>query len=248
MQQHHLRPALTRVIATPVVLSFLAAGYLCAGCAPPTGGVAVGKIEGTTVLDGLFSFGLANRTCLGVEFDSDDLLRSPVRAQVAGSTPLEAVRKVLAAYPRYSVRQEGIVISVRPAARTPASWLDVRIDHFDGGKGPVQAVSHLLYMYLLDLVKPGRNYAGHFYPGDAGDVVGPIDVQGNTVRELLNLLVGSSKGGMWLTVAPYVRTHGDPDPFWKIIEYSDPRYQDGYAIRSIAREAGLAFAPASPEK
>jgi hypothetical protein len=67
------------------------------------------------------------------------------------------------------------------------------------------------------------------------------------VRNLLDLIVASSKGGLWITVGRYDRSLAlSSQPFWRVLEYSQPLPTNLGRIRGIVREIQSAFAPPEP--
>jgi len=78
--------------------------------------------------------------------------------------------------------------------------------------------------------------------GDVKDLVGPFDEKDKTVRELLNLIVASSKGAAWITTTPYIQTSSPPDAFWKILEYSDANLRNPVIVRDLEKQIVAAFA------
>ncbi len=98
-------------------------------------------------------------------------------------------------------------------------------------------------MFLEEQIKPSKGYAGHFRVADSADLVGPFDEKERTVRELLNLVVSSSKGAAWVTTAPYdKKTPTAPGMFWTILEYSDPNLENRVAHGQLVQQILAAFA------
>lgn len=211
-----------------------------AQCTSPTALLATAQIQGGTLFEGLLAFGVANKICLGIEFDSHDLLQSPISLQLSNITAVAAVRNALHSHPRYSTASTG-VLSVRTTAR-PATWLDVRIHLFKILRTDVQTASNVLSMSLQDEIRPRKGYGGHFRMGDVKDLVGPFDKKDKTVRELLNLIVASSKGAVWITTRPYIQTSSPPEAFWKILEYSDANLKNRVVVRDLEKQVAAAFA------
>jgi len=241
MQRHNIRLTLRpHFCAVGALASLLGAPALKAQCASPTAPLATTQIQGGTLFEALLAFGVANKICLGIQFDSNDLLQSPINLQVSNVTAAAVVRNALDACPRYSIATDGI-LSVRTTAG-PATWLDVRIHLFKIVRTDVQTASNVLSMYLQDEVKPRKGYGGHFRMGDVKDLVGPFDEKDKTVRELLNLIVASSKGAAWITTTPYIQTSSPPDAFWKILEYSDANLRNPVIVRDLEKQIVAAFA------
>jgi hypothetical protein len=200
------------------------------------------QIQNKTVFETLLDIGLATKVCFGVEINNDDLMRSPIDLELSDATPFTAAVRALKARPGSSVAAGGL-LSVQPKARSPASWLEFRIHRFTvGARVNVPAASNVLFMSMRQQIKPGEGYAGHYGVVDDTDLVGPFDEKGKTVRELLNLIVTSSKGALWVTTGPCVRKGSPPDLFWTILEYSDPSLKSREVIQMLEQRitAGLA--------
>lgn len=242
MQRHNIRRTFRpNFCAVGVLSSLLGAPSLKAQCASPTAPLATARIQGGTLFEALLAFGVANKICLGIEFDSNDLLQSPISLQLSNITAVAAVRNALHSHRRYSIATDGL-LSVRTTAGR-ATWLDVRIHLFKIVRTDVQTASNVLFMYLQDEIKPRKGYGGHFRMGDVKDLVGPFDKKDKTVRELLNLIVASSKGAVWITTKPYVQASSPPDAFWKILEYSDANLNNRVIVRDLEKQIVAALTP-----
>ena len=203
-----------------------------AQCAKPTVSLPSIRIHGRTIFEGLLDFGQANSICFGVEPDGDELFRLPLDLDLSDQTAFTAVRRSLLVSQRHSVLSlsSGSLLSVRARTSSIETWLDVKIHHFSIPRTDVQNASNVLFMSLEQQVEPKAGYAGHFRVGDRKDLVGPFDENEMTVRDLLNLIVTSSKGAMWITTKPHIWAKALPGQFWQILEYSDP---------AIANRAGI---------
>ncbi|MGA2579288.1 MAG: hypothetical protein ABSH24_25025 [Bryobacteraceae bacterium] len=90
-------------------------------------------------------------------------------------------------------------------------------------------------------------FAGDYLGGDPQDQIGPLDEHDQSVRNLLDLIVASSKGGLWITVGRYDRSRAlSNQPFWRVLEYSQPLPTNLGRVRSIVREIQSAFASPLP--
>jgi hypothetical protein len=241
MQQHNIRRTLRpHFFAVAALSSLLGAPRLKAQCASPTAPLATAQIQGETIFKGVLAFGVANRICLGIEIGNSSLLQSPISLDLSDITALAAVRKALDGQPGYSIVGDGL-LSVRATAG-PATWLDVRIQLFKIPRTDVQTASNALFLSLQQQIRPREGYAGHFRMGDIKDVVGPFDEKDKTVRELLNLIVASSKGALWITTRPHLQASSPPDAFWRILEYSDENLKDRRIVEALEQQIAAAFA------
>ena len=117
------------------------------------------------------------------------------------------------------------MVLITPARTVKRSWLDTRVPRFKCSRATVAAASNLLRMELQIAEKPELakgGFAGHFRPGDLTDFVGPFDVQNATVRDLLDLIVGSSKGGIWLAIEERAWSEDFGSYPWLIFTYGEP--------------------------
>jgi hypothetical protein len=109
---------------------------------------------------------------------------------------------------------------------TKRDWLDTKIPRFQSARTDIQSASNLLYMDLQIVRDPTlatRGFAGHYPAGDTKDQVGPFDERNKSVRELLDLLVRSSKGGLWIAARrPAIPEENLSSHPWLIVEYSQP--------------------------
>lgn len=203
----------------------LGASSSMAQCISPNAPLGNVRVQGKTLFAGLVDFGRTHKICMGIEIDSDELLRSPVDLEVPNAKGSTVAHLVIEAHPRYSVAADGLIL-IRPRKRA-ASWLDFRIHRFNIPRTTVQDASNVLYMFLHGQIEPRGGYAGHFPVMDNTDLVGPFDEKERTVRELLNRIVTSSKGAIWVTTAPYDKTTPSaPGRFWTILEYSDRKLKE----------------------
>jgi len=155
MQLRNIRRTLRpHFCAVGALAALLGAPALKAQCASPTAPLATAQIQGGTLFEGLIAFGVANKICLGIEFDSNDLLQSPISLQLSNVTAVAAVRNALHSHPRYSIATDG-PLSVRTTAG-PATWLDVRIRLFKTARTDVQTASNVLSMSLQDEIRPRK--------------------------------------------------------------------------------------------
>lgn len=191
-----------------------------ADCAAPATLLNEAKIQGKTIFAGLLAFGLANRVCFGIELDNASLFQSSVDFRASKISAIAAVERAMRPFGARVVARNG-VISVRLILRPVPSWLNYRIHDFRSrGTDEVQTVSSQVYVFLHGQLRPGDGIAGDLPVFDPEDRVAPYAVKEKTVRALLNLILRSSKGGLWITSKSSVRTPSVPDKFWEILQYS----------------------------
>lgn len=75
-----------------------------------------------------------------------------------------------------------------------------------------------------DIDPATKGFAGDYSPGDLTDWVGPMDVRGATVRELLNRIVGASGHGSWIVTrqGASISAPATMNRFWTTMYRTDP--------------------------
>jgi hypothetical protein len=169
----------------------------------------------------LIHFGRENHISFGVESSSDDLLE-PITTSTAHGIARSAIMQILGV-PSYRVTCVNGVVVVRDSRYSSPTWLDRRLPSYQMPRATLVIANIGLWNRLESLLGPPQTgFAGSFPPGDPDDLVGPYNIKGSTIRSLLCLLVGSSKGAAWFI-------HGQVKPFstsirnrfWTLILYSN---------------------------
>ena len=150
----------------------------------------------------------------------------------------------------YEVFTSGPMLLVRPRARKGHDWLDTRITHFATSRTDLQAASNLLFMYLREEASAQGfgGFAGHYRTGDVHDPVGPFDEHNRSVRELLNLLVSSSRGALWVTAEPSTGAPVPDHAFWTVLEYDDPTATSPGFLEGLVHQIQTAFTAGSRDR
>ena len=144
----------------------------------------------------LIHFGRENHISFGVESSSDDLL-DPIDASTTHGIARSAILQILGA-PSYRVACVNGVVVVRDSRFSSPTWLDRRLPSYQMPRATLVIANIGLGNRLESLLgPPPTSIFGDFPPGDRYDLVGPYDIKGATIRSLLCLLVGDSKGATW---------------------------------------------------
>jgi hypothetical protein len=199
-------------------------------------------IRSASALGALLQLGRLASVCFGIEVGDDRL----ATAGVAWAQPASVQRllgSVLSAAGGYTMREQGRVLSIFPPASPEGTWLDARIPQFRAPRAGVQTMSNLLFMDLRLVEDPAiTSFAGRYPGGVVGDRVGPFDERNRTVREILNMIVGSSMGGLWITVQPHARSERLGErPFWVIVQYAESPAKADAQMQSAERQIRSAF-------
>jgi hypothetical protein len=201
-----------------------------------------------SILEALVDFGQTNSVCFGIEVMDDRLSTTGVTWHAAAPFR-DLLESALSHAGGYRVEARGRVVSIAPAQTAVPTWLDARVPDFSTTRrADVQSLANLLFMDLRLVENPRLGgFVGDSLGGDPRDRIGPLGEHDRTVRHLLDLIVGSSKGGLWITVGPYNRERAlSTQPFWSVLEYSEPLPTNLSRIRTTLREIQSAFG--SPQR
>ncbi len=187
------------------------------------------------VPEALLRLGSESGICIAVEFSGQEFWRRDIDIHGYDETSGNLVKRILASVEGYDVSQQDGFVTVRPHEEH-STWLDYKLRSFKAPRTDRQQVSNLLHMSLaLEADRTIKGFVGNYRPGDPTELVGPFDQKDRTVRQLLNLIVASSRGGMWIARSSPLQDGLPPkDPFWTIFEYSQPIDHHFSNLRAIA--------------
>ena len=175
-----------------------------------------------TRLAALIRFGRENDLCFGIEF-SDERLRQKTVIQVPRTTVREAVKAILAADKGDTLMisaRNGVVL-IRSRRSPSPDWLDHRLSQFRIHRMQLVLAGLNLAMALESDLRPSvKGFAGDFPAGDPADEVGPLDIRGATIRELLCSIVGVSRKADWIVtmgLLPESGKSGSINPYWTLL-------------------------------
>jgi hypothetical protein len=182
------------------------------------------NIESRSFLEALATIGQENSICFGISVSAS----RPATSQVTwtrSATIRRLLTPTLANSPPYSLQTIDKVVRISPSGKSEKSWLETRIPRFRSTRAAIGEVSNLLYMELEIAERPElakQGFAGHFRPGDVKDLIGPFDEQNRTVRELLDLIIRASRGGIWVACQEEKHSVDLGSERWLILTYGEP--------------------------
>lgn len=178
-------------------------------------------IAKATRLAALIRLGYEKNICFGLEAPDPTVLSETVRVNSSRITVEAAFQQLLGNQTTYEFSEQNGIILIR---RTDfGTWLDHNIS-FAVGRTTVQWASMSLYMEVARLADPSiGGFAGDYNPGNTNDFVGPVNEQEKSLRDLLTLIVRSSRGGAWISGRCAVTDESIArEPCWTILEYTLP--------------------------
>jgi len=179
-------------------------------------------IARATRLAALVQLGYRKNICFGLEAPDPTMLTEFVHINSSRITVEAALRQILPNQPSYELSDRTGVIVIR---RTDGgTWLDHTVPSFVVDRTTVQWASMTLFVTVARMADPSiGGFAGDFNPGNVNDFVGPVNEQNKRLWELLTLIVGSSRGGAWISGRCAVTDESIAhEPCWTILEYSLP--------------------------
>jgi hypothetical protein len=183
------------------------------------GGVHIAR---ATRLRALVQLGYEKNICFGLEAPDPAMLSEVVQVNRSGLTVEAAIREILPNPNSYEFSEQHGVILIR--ADDFGTWLDHSVPSFVLDRTTVQWASMSLFIAVARLADPSiGGFAGGFNPGNTSDRVGPFNEPNKRVRELLTLIVGSSRGGAWISGRCRVTDESIVrEACWTVLEYSLP--------------------------
>jgi hypothetical protein len=208
-----------------------------ASCADPNLFAEIPEFQALQIsrINALLRFGETHNLCFGVEYVDATLLNNPADIHIeAGTMTGEAIKLILGKEESFSVDVHEGVIEISRAASD--HYVENMFDHvlpaFEARRGSLQETSNALYMSLVTDLNPEiTGFAGHYFPGDLKDQVGPFREYNRSLRHLLNAILVQSKGGAWISrIAWKLRGNlkiPEKRRIWTFVEYGMP--STGYA-------------------
>ena len=198
-------------------------------------GVHIAK---STRLAALIRLGSEKNICFGLEAPDPKMLTETVHVNSSRITIEAAIRQLLPDPASYEFSEQNGVILIRRGDF--GTWLDHNVS-FVVGRTTVQWASMSLFMEVARLADPSiGGFAGDYNPGNANDLVGPVNEQNKSLRELLTLIVSRSRGGAWISGRCAVTDESiSHEPCWTILEYDLPRESTVAKAIAFLKKASL---------
>lgn len=196
---------------------------------------------GMSRLHALIELGQQLRLPLGVECVEPSAFQPLPAVTLSGASVREVVESILGAKRGYVLRLAGGVLNVNCAkgAGARGNLFRTVVPHFSVPRTNLATASLNLRMALmLRLHSEGGGFVGDYAPAPLGHDVGPLQMRGATVRQILNEIVRSYGKAAWVATAPPSRLGRLPQSgLWTIVDYMDPKWAD--SIRALRAQSGM---------
>jgi hypothetical protein len=195
-------------------------------------------IARATRLAALIQLGYDKKICFGLEAPDPTMLTEIVHVNSSRITVEAAIRQVLPNQYSYELSEQSGVILIRGTGSNIGTWLDHKVS-FVVDRTTVQWAGMNLFMTVARLADPSiGGFAGDYNPGNTNDMFGPVNEQNKSLRELLTLIVGSSRGGAWISGRCAVTDESIArQPCWTILQYTLPLESTVTQAIEFARKA-----------
>jgi hypothetical protein len=212
----------------------------CSSTHPLQRPVAVFSANHVSMVEALLRLGQEQHVCFGIEYvDSHSLLDS-ISVLVNNATVDDVVREIVSHGKGYDFKQVDGIILVTNAGLPHGNknLFDHVVPLFSTPRASVQEANNALWMQVqVDLNPTITGFAGHYPTGDREDIIDPIEEHLSSVRHLLNLIVGRSKGSSWIArVGQDQLSDVPPSGVWQILEYNRPIAEYANQLNEIGKQ------------
>ncbi len=192
-----------------------------------------------TAAEAIYALGRQENVCFGLRNLPREVFFREVSVNATNQSVAEILQQILR-NPTIKVRTTtaNVVELVYPS-RVRALF-DLTVADYTIPRAPLKSAAVGLQLRVAKNLDPSiQGFAGSFNPGVRTNLVGPFAEHGRTVQDLLNLIVGSSKGALWVATVPdgfRLRESPARFPIWSILEYQMSPAECRAILQNIGRD------------
>lgn len=202
------------------------------------------KVPGTfaaneSLARGILELGQLSHVCFGLRILDANAFEHVLHIRAKDTSVRQILAAMVRELPNYTFQESAhkVVLVGKLDLKIPDLLLDKVVPSFDTPRAPLNTVSNALRMQVAVNLDPTINgFVGMYSSGDSADAVGPINERGRMVWELLNEIVGHSRGAMWISSVPESRKSYPELQYWQVIEYTMPPQSALAAIQEAASQ------------
>ena len=188
------------------------------------------SVAGVSRLHALVQFSRQLRVPLGIECVRPSAFRPVQALSLTRPSVREVLQSILGRSHGYVVSLAGGVVNVNcpEGINAKGNLFGAVVPRFSIPRSNLATASLNLWMSLeLRLHPETEGFAGDYSPAPLGHDIGPLEMRGATVRQILNAIVASYGEAAWVATAPPSRLGRLPQSgLWAVIDYKDPRWAD----------------------
>jgi hypothetical protein len=173
------------------------------------------------MLDALLAIAENVRVPFGIACADDSMRQTKVSVEINEGPLGNALSLITAGHPgvQFSVHH-GVVVVERLPLPENCEFLDLSIPDFYAERDTVEPLSAKLWMTLEMQLDPGKKgFAGILHPNQADRAIGPADLRGEHVRDILNWMVEHHGASAWVATPNNNPAAAANDELWKIVFY-----------------------------
>jgi len=184
--------------------------------------VADVNVEQQSVFAALLQFGSDTGVCFALEAPGLDLLKRAASVHASRPAVAYVIQSLLTGGP-YQVSESHGVILVRNAdSIRQTTQLDTAVLEYTIPRMSVTRAIFGLRARLKRLADPSiQTLLGTYSDRFPDDQEGPMDEHGRTVRDLLTMIVGQSRGGAWISGQCSGQSNATQAPCWNLVSYHE---------------------------
>jgi hypothetical protein len=202
--------------------------------------VADFSVEHASIVEAVLTLGEQQHVCFGIEYVDRHSLIDPITVTVKNVTTERALSEILSHGKGYSFKEmDGVVLITNvDEPHGNGNLFDHIVPQFATPRATVQDVSNALWMQIrVDLDPKITGFAGHYPAGNTEDFIDAIHEDHRSVRQILNLIVGKSKGASWVAaVGPGALSDVSASRLWLIVEYDRPIAEYANRLTEIGKQ------------
>ncbi len=188
------------------------------------------SVAGVSKLHALVQFSRQLRLPLGIECVRRSAFRPVSALSLTRPSVREVLESILGSKQGYVLRiSDGVLeVNCTEVLNAKRNLFGDVVPRFSIPRSNLATASLNLWMSLeLRLHPETEGFAGDYSPAPLGHDVGPLEMRGATVRQILNAIVASYGEAAWVATAPPSRLgHLPQSGLWAVIDYKDPRWAD----------------------
>jgi hypothetical protein len=173
--------------------------------------VHVSDTSSGSAFSDLVAVGLENHIPLGItlmDTPNSDICRVPLNLKQGTMTVAELIHAIEEVAPGYQVQLQKGVLDVTPGQLPDSTtrFLEMKLAHFQSAPETHQDIGYDLWRPIFGILAPGAGTNSSHLTSLSAERVPAMDVRDETVESILNLIVDSGGGGVWVLRTSQLKT------------------------------------------
>jgi hypothetical protein len=179
------------------------------------------RVQQTSQVNALVELAKNVKVPFAIVCADEELRTTQISVDLDGATVQQALLEITSSRHDLAFSTEnGVVVVQKVPLPTDCSYLNTTVPVFDANRDTVQHLSAKLWMTLQSQLDPSKTgFLGVLHPTPADKNVGPAELRGKTVKEILIWLVAKHGGAAWVAFPSPAVTQTSMDNLWEIFFY-----------------------------